>query len=227
MRVNQPQQFVVHGVGLFFSGRPQRLTRAVMQVILHQVARDAAQRLLHRGDLGDDVGAVAVILDHFLQAADLPFDAAQPLPIAFLERLIDRQRFVAGAHLASAVGRCSFPLRPGAQFGRHGYIPSRGIYTPAPYLCQARAGARDRMPGEAAILPGMTLMEIRYALESPLTLEQLHSLSEFANTYGLRKFRLNDARTELAFEYDASRLRETQVVHALGLAKIAVVKKLN
>jgi len=73
----------------------------------------------------------------------------------------------------------------------------------------------------------MTLLEIRYALQSPLTPQQLHALSEFANTYGLRKFKLNDARTELSFEYDASRLRETQVAHALGMANIAVVKKLN
>ena len=73
----------------------------------------------------------------------------------------------------------------------------------------------------------MTLMEIRYALQSPLTLEQLHSLSEFANTYGLRRFKLNDAKTEVSFEYDASRLRETQVAHALRIANIAVVKKLN
>jgi hypothetical protein len=73
----------------------------------------------------------------------------------------------------------------------------------------------------------MTLLEIRYALQSPLTNDQLRSLSEFANTYGLRKFNFNEAKTELSFEYDASRLRETQVAHALGLAKIAVVKKLN
>ena len=73
----------------------------------------------------------------------------------------------------------------------------------------------------------MTLLEIRYALQSPLNAEQLRNLSEFSNTYGLRKFKLNEAKTELSFEYDASRLRETQVAHALGLAKIAVVKKLN
>lgn len=73
----------------------------------------------------------------------------------------------------------------------------------------------------------MTLLEIRYALQSPLTPEQIHSLSEFANTYGLRKFTLNHDRTELSFEYDASRLRETQVAHALGQASIAVTKKLN
>jgi hypothetical protein len=73
----------------------------------------------------------------------------------------------------------------------------------------------------------MTLLEIRYALAAPLNPEQLSRLAEFANTYGLRKFRLNDARTELSFEYDASRLRETQVAHALVMAKIAISKKLN
>ena len=73
----------------------------------------------------------------------------------------------------------------------------------------------------------MTLLEIRYALASPLTPAQLSQLGGFANTYGLRKFRLNDAKNELSFEYDASRLRETQVEHVLGQAKIAVSRKLN
>ena len=63
----------------------------------------------------------------------------------------------------------------------------------------------------------MTLLEIRYALQAPLTSEQLRELSEFANTYGLRKFKFNDAKTELSFEYDASRLRETQVAHGPDL----------
>ena len=73
----------------------------------------------------------------------------------------------------------------------------------------------------------MTLLEIRYSLQSPLNDEQLRSLSEFANTYGLRRFKLNDAKTELSFEYDASRLRETQVAHALHHAKIAVARRLS
>jgi hypothetical protein len=73
----------------------------------------------------------------------------------------------------------------------------------------------------------MTLVEITYELQSPLNYEQLRHLGEFANTYGLRRFRLNDSKTQLSFEYDASRLRETQVAHALGLAKIAVARKVN
>lgn len=110
-------------------------------------------------------------------------------------------------------------------------IPPGAIYTPYPYQLsnrEFRGYARSAAElDEAGILPGMTLMEIRYALASPLTLEQLKELGEFANTYGLRKFHLNDAKTELSFEYDASRLRETQVEHVLGQAKIAVAKRLN
>jgi len=73
----------------------------------------------------------------------------------------------------------------------------------------------------------MTLLEIRYALVSPLTNEQLSRLGGFANTYGLRKFHLNGAKTELSFEYDASRLHETQIEQVLGQAKIAISKRLN
>jgi hypothetical protein len=71
----------------------------------------------------------------------------------------------------------------------------------------------------------MTLLEITYELQTPLTTEQLISLGEFSNTYGLRRFRVDEAKTHLSFEYDASRLKETQVVHVLRQAKIAVVRK--
>jgi len=73
----------------------------------------------------------------------------------------------------------------------------------------------------------MTLLEAKFELQSPLTHEQLRSLGEFANTYGLRRFHLDDSKLLLSFEYDASRLRETQITHVLGHAGIAVVRKLN
>ena len=73
----------------------------------------------------------------------------------------------------------------------------------------------------------MTLVEITYELQSPLTQDQLRSLDEFANTYGLRRFRVDEAKNQLSFEYDASRLRETQVAHVLGQARIAVTRKVN
>jgi len=73
----------------------------------------------------------------------------------------------------------------------------------------------------------MTLVEITYELQSPLTEEQLHKLGQFANTYGLRSFRVDESANRLSFEYDASRLRETQVAHVLGQARIAVARKVN
>lgn len=73
----------------------------------------------------------------------------------------------------------------------------------------------------------MTLVEITYELQSPLSQEQLRRLGEFANTYGLRKFRVDDDKKHLSFEYDASRLRETQVVHVLGQASIPVTRRVN
>ncbi len=73
----------------------------------------------------------------------------------------------------------------------------------------------------------MTLMEITYELQSPLTEEQLRQLGQFANTYGLRSFHVNESKNQLSFEYDASRLRETQVAHVLAQARIAVKRQVN
>jgi hypothetical protein len=73
----------------------------------------------------------------------------------------------------------------------------------------------------------MTLVEVTYELQSPLSQEQLRRLGEFANTYGLRRFHVDEAKNQLSFEYDASRLRETQVEHVLGHAGIAVTRKVN
>jgi hypothetical protein len=72
----------------------------------------------------------------------------------------------------------------------------------------------------------MTLVEITYELQSPLNQEQFAALGSFANTYGLRRFRIDDNK-HLSFEYDASRLRETNVAHVLRLAKIPVTRKVN
>ena len=76
-------------------------------------------------------------------------------------------------------------------------------------------------------MPGMTLVEITYELQSPLSQEQLPSLGSFANTYGLRRFRVDDAKKHVSFEYDASRLKETEVAHVLRHARIPVTRKVN
>ena len=72
----------------------------------------------------------------------------------------------------------------------------------------------------------MTLVEATYELQSPLNEEQMRSLGTFANTYGLRRFRIDD-KNHLSFEYDASRLRNTEVEHVLRQARIAVLRKVN
>jgi hypothetical protein len=73
----------------------------------------------------------------------------------------------------------------------------------------------------------MTLLEITYELHSPPSSEQLQRLGEFANTYGLRRFRVDEKQKHLTLEYDASRLRDTQVAHVLGKAGISIVQKVS
>jgi hypothetical protein len=95
----------------------------------------------------------------------------------------------------------------------------------------ARAYGAFHAPGKScrrlAIIPRMTLLEITFELQSPLSLEQLNRLGEFANTYGLRKFSVDEQKNHLTFEYDASRLRETQIANVLAHAGIAVTRRVN
>ena len=78
----------------------------------------------------------------------------------------------------------------------------------------------------AGIMPAMTLVEATYELQKPLTEAQLRTLGTFANTYGLRRFRVDD-KNRLSFEYDASRLRDTEVIHLLHQLNIPATKKVN
>ncbi len=73
----------------------------------------------------------------------------------------------------------------------------------------------------------MTLVEITYELQSTLKPEQLLALGDFANTYGLRNFRLDEQRGRLSLEYDASRLKETELAHVLRQARIPVVRRVE
>jgi len=75
--------------------------------------------------------------------------------------------------------------------------------------------------------PAMTLVEVTYELQGPVSLEQLSRLGEFANTYGLRRFRVDEQNKQVSFEYDASRLQETQVAQLLGRAGVAVTRRIN
>ena len=80
--------------------------------------------------------------------------------------------------------------------------------------------------GESGILTRMTLVDVTYELRAPLTAELLAKLGQFANTYGLRKFHVDEMKKLLTFEYDASRLKGTQVTHVLGMAGIPIARVL-
>ncbi len=71
----------------------------------------------------------------------------------------------------------------------------------------------------------MTLVENKYELQSSLSAEQLRALGRFANTYGLRRFHVDEENKLLSFEYDASRLKETEVETVLRQARIPVVRR--
>lgn len=99
------------------------------------------------------------------------------------------------------------------------------------FFCRPTSGLQPctlRLAAPAFLYnPRMTLLEITYELQAPLAPAQLAQLAAFANTYGLRKFRMDQSGTRLTFEYDASRLRETQVANVLRRARIPVVRKLE
>jgi hypothetical protein len=73
----------------------------------------------------------------------------------------------------------------------------------------------------------MTLVEITYELQRPLGPEDLRALASFANTYGLRRFHVDEKANRLSFEYDASRLKETEVAHVLREARIPVLRRVE
>jgi len=73
----------------------------------------------------------------------------------------------------------------------------------------------------------MTLVEVTYELAAPLSMELFRRLGEFANTYGLRRFHVDEQKNLLRFEYDASRLREAQVEHVLRAERIPVKQRVT
>jgi hypothetical protein len=73
----------------------------------------------------------------------------------------------------------------------------------------------------------MTFMTATYELQRPLKPEQFRALGEFANTYGLQRFRFDEKTNHLQFDYDASRLGELMVEHVLRRARIPVLRRLK
>jgi hypothetical protein len=51
-----------------------------MQVVLEQLSCERVERRLHRCDLRQNIDAIAVLVDHPRDAANLALDPVQPLP---------------------------------------------------------------------------------------------------------------------------------------------------
>jgi hypothetical protein len=71
----------------------------------------------------------------------------------------------------------------------------------------------------------MTFMTVTYELQDKLKPEQYRALGQFANTYGLQRFRIDERANLLHFDYDASRLNEIVVQDVLRRARIPVVRR--
>jgi hypothetical protein len=63
-------------------------------MLVEQAQTDPLERLRDRDDLGEDVDAVLVLVDHALQPADLTLDAAQPVPVVVLVHRVAPHRFL-------------------------------------------------------------------------------------------------------------------------------------
>ena len=73
----------------------------------------------------------------------------------------------------------------------------------------------------------MTQMTVTYELQGRLKPEQFRALGEFANTYGLKGFHVDEKTNRLHIHYDASRLQDNVVEHVLRHARIPVLRKLE
>jgi hypothetical protein len=67
----------------------------MLKMVTHERASHAPESFVDRRYLGHDIGAVAVLIDHLLEAAHLSFDAAEPDQISGFDLGIDRNRFSA------------------------------------------------------------------------------------------------------------------------------------
>src|SRR5207247_6394765 len=73
------EQFVGLRLRLTLVARSESAGDAVFDVLVEDLERERLERRIHSRDLGEDVDAVAVVLDHPLDPADLSFDPVQAL----------------------------------------------------------------------------------------------------------------------------------------------------
>src|SRR4029077_18635306 len=105
------------GVGLV-AAFGDGLRHAVAEVLVEQAERHRLQGAVDRADLGEDVDAGLVLVDHLRDATDLALDPAQPLGVVLLLRRITMRDNVArtgtvGSHFSlpasASSGRSRLP----------------------------------------------------------------------------------------------------------------------
>lgn len=73
----------------------------------------------------------------------------------------------------------------------------------------------------------MTFLEVTYRYTGPLTPAQLKQLAELPGHYGIRKIHLEEEKRLARIEYDASRLKESEVVHWIRRAGISLTDRVE
>lgn len=73
----------------------------------------------------------------------------------------------------------------------------------------------------------MTYLEVVYRVARPLTGAQMRLLGDLPGHYGVRRLRLDETNGMLRIEYDASRLKETEVVHWVRGAGIPLTERVE
>ena len=73
----------------------------------------------------------------------------------------------------------------------------------------------------------MTFLEVNYRYRGPLSPTQLKRLGELAGQYGLRRVRLDEEQSVARIEFDASRLKESEVVHWVRRAGIPLLERVT
>jgi len=73
----------------------------------------------------------------------------------------------------------------------------------------------------------MTFLEVNYRYCGPLSPAQLKRVGELTGHYGIRHIRLDEEHALARIEFDASRLKESEVVHWVRRAGIPLLERVS
>lgn len=73
----------------------------------------------------------------------------------------------------------------------------------------------------------MTCLDVTYRFRGQLAAAVLRRLADLRGYYGIVQLHLNEAENQLRVEYDASRLKETDVQHLLRLTGVDITEKVE